>query len=145
MQRPFPAYKGDDPYIFICYAHADAEVVYPELVWLKKEGCNGSANVWQGEWPNKNLLKDQFFYTAPAGSFEPNGLEIYDMIGNVWEWTADWYSPAGNATAGTRRVARGGSWFCSANYCGAYRPGFRGKSPPSSSFNNMGFRCAKDS
>jgi formylglycine-generating enzyme required for sulfatase activity len=41
-------------------------------------------------------------------------------------------------------VARGGSWFCSANYCGAYRPGFRGKSPPASSFNNVGFRCARD-
>lgn len=77
------------------------------------------------------------------------------MIGNVWEWTADWYAPdaygaegvAFNPTGageGTTRVARGGSWFCSSNYCGAYRPGFRGKSPPASAFNNVGFRCARD-
>ncbi len=45
MDRPFPAYKGDDPYIFICYAHADAGIVYPELVWLKEHGCH----IWYDE------------------------------------------------------------------------------------------------
>jgi formylglycine-generating enzyme required for sulfatase activity len=59
------------------------------------------------------------------------------MIGNVWEWTADAYD-----SQQTLRVARGGSWFCSPNYCGAYRAGFRGKSPPGHAFNNVGFRCA---
>lgn len=102
---------------------------------------DGSANVWQGHWPRRNGLADGFFYTSPAGAFAPNALGLYDMIGNVWEWTASRYS----ADPGDeRRVARGGSWFCSPNYCGGYRPGFRGKSPPASAFNNVGFRCARD-
>jgi formylglycine-generating enzyme len=96
-----------------------------------------NANVWQGHWPERNSLADGFFYTAPVGSFAPNRIGLYDMIGNVWEWTSDAYD-----SQETLRVARGGSWFCSANYCGAYREGFRGKSPPDHAFNNVGFRCA---
>lgn len=97
------------------------------------------ANYWQGEWPRRNLLTDRFFYTAPVGSFAPSAIGLHDMIGNVWEWTADRYDNASDL-----RVAKGGSWFCSANYCAAYRPGFRGKSPQQRAFNNVGFRCVKD-
>jgi sulfatase modifying factor 1 len=96
-----------------------------------------AANVWQGHWPERNTLADGFLYTAPVGSFAPNRIGLYDMIGNVWEWTADAYD-----SQQALRVARGGSWFCSSNYCSAYREGFRGKSPPDHAFNNVGFRCA---
>lgn len=104
---------------------------------------DGSANVWQGTWPRKNEMVDRFFYTAPVGSFIPNALGLYDTIGNVWEWTADPYSEEPGREARGFRVAKGGSWFCSSNYCGAFRPGFRGKSPPFHAFNNVGFRCAR--
>ena len=99
----------------------------------------GRANVWQGRWPQRNLLTDRFFYAAPVGSFAADRLGLYDLIGNVWEWTASAY-----AVGDERRVARGGSWFCSRGYCSAYRPDFRGKSPPDHAFNNVGFRCALD-
>jgi formylglycine-generating enzyme required for sulfatase activity len=112
------------------------------------------ANVWEGHWPEYNRLDDGFYFTAPAGSFAANRAGVYDMLGNVWEWTGDWYdsayysvSPAGNPqgpSSGDNRVARGGSWFCSPNYCGAYSTHYRGASPPDRAFNNVGFRCAAD-
>lgn len=113
-----------------------------------------NANIWEGHWPDHNALSDGFYYTSPAASFDANAWGVYDMLGNVWEWTADWYDSSYYAaspitdpqgpSAGQNRVARGGSWFCSPNYCGAYSTHYRGASPPNHAFNNVGFRCAMD-
>jgi formylglycine-generating enzyme len=112
------------------------------------------ANVWHGDWPVQRDPIKGFNSTTPVGSFKANALGLHDMIGNVWEWTADWYaadyygrSPKENPQGpenGEYRVARGGSWFCSPAYCSAYNTHYRGASSPDQGFTNVGFRCAKD-
>jgi len=111
------------------------------------------ANTWQGDFPHENLLEDGFEWTAPVGSFPPNGYGLYEMAGNVWEWTADWFSatwhldgPRENPTgppSGDRRALRGGSYLCHASYCHRYRVSARMGNTPDSSTGNIGFRCAR--
>jgi len=111
-------------------------------------------NVWQGDFPARNTAADGFVGTAPVGSFPPNGYGLYEMTGNVWEWTADWFpptfrqrdrrrDPAGPAN-GTSRVQKGGSFLCHHSYCRRYRVAARQGSTPDSSTGNVGFRCARD-
>ena len=127
----------------------------------KNPGGKWMSNTWTGAFPYKNTKEDGFEYSAPVKSFPPNGYGLYDMSGNVWEWTNDWYrpdyyqhSPAKNPTGpedsfdpqepGTpKRVTRGGSFLCSDEYCIAYQAGIRGKTSPDTGLQHTGFRCVK--
>ncbi len=117
------------------------------------------ANTWQGEFPWQNLLLDRFEATSPVGTFPPNGYGLYDMAGNVWEWTDDWFTHAGcgdgqllraasprvrRRLAGERfprKVIKGGSHLCAPNYCLRYRPAARQGEPVDTSTGHIGFRC----
>ncbi|NOU72488.1 SUMF1/EgtB/PvdO family nonheme iron enzyme [Paenibacillus sp. LMG 31458] len=91
--------------------------------------------------------------TAPVNSFEPNGYGLYNVSGNVWEWSADWFSPTYHLNSskvnplgppsGDNRVLRGGSYLCHKSYFNRYRVAARSKNTPDSSTGNIGFRCVK--
>ena len=122
------------------------------------------ANTFQGSFPHANSAADGFAGTSPVKAFPPNGFGLYDVCGNVWQWTSDWYRPdtyarrAGSAVKnpagpdssfdpqepGTvKRVQRGGSFLCSQHYCRRYLVGSRGKGEVKSSASNLGFRVAR--
>ncbi len=116
-------------------------------------GGEHRCNVWQGEFPMSNSLADGWYDTAPVDTFAPNGYGLYNMVGNVWEWCADWFSPQhqpqalddpiGPAT-GAARVMRGGSFLCNPSYCFRYRNAARSSNTPDSSTGNLGFRISYD-
>jgi len=126
------------------------------------------ANHWNGDFPWRNSLADGFARTSPVGSFPPNGFGLWDMAGNVWEWTADWYTehhptdadkpccvpvdpiggrpeasydPAQPQFAVPRKVIKGGSHLCAPNYCRRYRPAARHAEAIDTSTSHLGFRC----
>ena len=126
------------------------------------------ANTWQGEFPWQNRVEDGYAQTAPVRSFPPNGDGLYEMTGNVWEWTTDWYqdhdliehacctldNPRGGDAEKSRdprvpdvrvprKVMKGGSYLCAPNYCRRYRPAARMAQAIDSSTNHLGFRCIK--
>lgn len=129
------------------------------------------ANYWQGAFPHANTAADGWLRTSPVGSYPPNGYGVFDLIGNVWEWTEDWWSlpsdmPAGHKSACcaianprggsaahsmdphqphgfARKVLKGGSHLCAPNYCQRYRPAARHPETIDTSTGHIGFRCVK--
>ena len=129
-------------------------------------GGRWMANTWQGEFPIQNTGDDGYEGTAPVGCYPANGYGLRDMIGNVWEWTTDWYAPhaeiahscctVDNPRGGQRetsidpalqdisiprRVMKGGSHLCAPNYCQRYRPAARMPQAVDTSTSHLGFRC----
>jgi sulfatase modifying factor 1 len=118
--------------------------------WGDELGTELPCNIWQGPFPRRNTGAGGWFSTAPVRSYRPNAYGLWQPIGNVWEWCADWWDadyyavsspadPAGPA-AGERRVLRGGSYLCHDSYCNRYRNSARSANTPDSSMANAGFR-----
>jgi formylglycine-generating enzyme required for sulfatase activity len=106
------------------------------------------ANTWQGEFPWQNLRVDGYVGTSPWTAFPPNGYGLYDMTGNVWEWTCDRFDGTDSESccssgddAYPRHVIKGGSHLCAPNYCLRYRPAARQSETIETSTCHIGFRC----
>eukprot|EP00075_Anas_platyrhynchos_P034099 XP_027323352.1 formylglycine-generating enzyme isoform X1 [Anas platyrhynchos] len=111
------------------------------------------ANIWQGVFPSNNTAEDGYKGTAPVTAFPPNGYGLYNIVGNAWEWTSDWWAVQHSAeeahnptgpSSGTDKVKKGGSYMCHKSYCYRYRCAARSQNTPDSSASNLGFRCAAD-
>jgi formylglycine-generating enzyme required for sulfatase activity len=178
----------DHPVVHIAYTDAEAYAAWAgkalpteaEWEYAARGGLDGKeyawgdalapdgamlANYWQGQFPFANQLLDGWERTSPVRSYAPNGYGLYDMIGNVWEWTRDWYG-APRAPSGCcalpdpkgarerdsfdlssphlrigRKVVKGGSHLCAPNYCQRYRPAARSPQAVDTSTSHIGFRC----
>lgn len=180
--------REDHPVVHVAYADADAYCQWAdkrlpteaEYEYAARGGLHGKryawgddlkagkrwlANIWQGKFPTHNAAEDGFKGTSPVRAFPANGYGLFDMGGNVWQWTSDWYRPDSyvqDAAKGTvrnphgpitshdpgepgvpKRVQRGGSFLCSDHYCTRYLVGSRGKGAIDSAGSNVGFRCVK--
>ncbi|MGC2299448.1 MAG: formylglycine-generating enzyme family protein [Acidobacteriaceae bacterium] len=128
------------------------QALYP---WGDKlrPGGEHRCNIWQGEFPTFDTAEDGYAGTCPVDAFPANGYGLYSVVGNTWEWCADWFSADFHLSAsrdnpvgpgeGSSRVMKGGSFLCHKSYCNRYRLGARTSNTPDSSTSNIGFRCAR--
>ena len=122
-------------------------------------GGEHRCNIWQGVFPDANSADDGYKGTAPVDAYKPNGYGLYNVAGNVWEWTSDWFSPTFHIKtgyvketrenpqgppSGAAKTIRGGSYLCHDSYCNRYRVAARTSNTPDSSTGNLGFRCVVD-
>lgn len=144
-----------------------------EFVWGDELAPGGvhQANTWQGPFPWRNFEADGFTGTAPVACYPPNDYGLYDMAGNVWQWTTDWFAPRhegvdptkpccapqnprGPAMEGSfdprqpairipRKVVKGGSFLCAPSYCRRYRPAARHAQMVDTGMSHIGFRCIR--
>lgn len=192
-EGPGSSLHGRDrhPVVHVAYADAEAYAAWAgktlptEAEWERasRGGLEGAtfvwgdefapkgrmrANTWQGEFPWQNLRTDGYEGTSPVGAFPPNAYGLYDMAGNVWEWTSDFFTPRhpdavenvccvphnprvetaeqsydGGQPGGhiPRKVIKGGSHLCAPNYCLRYRPAARQGETVDTSTCHIGFRC----
>lgn len=177
----------DHPVVHVTYADAEAYARWAgkslpteaEFEYAARGGLDGAtyawgevfrpggkhmANTWQGRFPYQNTREDGWETTSPVRSYPPNGYGLFDMIGNVWEWTQDWYAPRHEADPGKaccipknprgpqqgiqdpcgyalQKVLKGGSFLCAPSYCQRYRPSARHAEPVDTSTCHVGFRC----
>ena len=109
-------------------------------------------NIWQGQFPETDLGRDGYAGTAPSLSFEPNGYGLYNMVGNVWEWTSQSFKvkslkksvAAAHAGKEGFKLTKGGSFLCHVSYCYRYRIAARSGISPDSSAAHQGFRVVYD-
>jgi formylglycine-generating enzyme required for sulfatase activity len=171
----------DDVTAYCAWASADLPTE-AEWEWAARGGLDGAAfawgdderpggtfmaNTWQGQFPWQNTAEDGFVLTSPVGSYPANGYDLFDMAGNVWEWTSDRWTgshpqrqeraccvprtPRGGARAATgngqpeahampRKVVKGGSHLCAPGYCFRYRPAARQPQDVDTGTSHVGFR-----
>ncbi len=182
---------ADHPVVHVAYEDAEAYAAWAgkalptEMEWERaaRGGLDGAAFVWgdEPERPGQRLANywhgdfpwrhdDGYGSTAPVGSFPANGFGLHDMAGNVWEWTADWWSPQHAAASATscclptqrevptqagsydpaqpqfpipRKVVKGGSYLCADSYCQRYRPAARRPQMIDTGMSHVGFRCIR--
>lgn len=153
--------RPDFPVVHIAYEDAEAyaswagERLPTEIEWeyaaklglgsVAVDGQPTNANTWQGLFPAVNTGKDGHIGLAPVMSYSADRIGLYDMIGNVWEWTSDPYSHSHNAShkrglSTDQRVIKGGSFLCAPNYCMRYRPSARHAGDTGLGTNHIGFR-----
>jgi formylglycine-generating enzyme required for sulfatase activity len=178
--HPVVHVSWEDVEVFAAWSGTDlpTEAEWERAAWGTVEGTEYAwgdrlypdgrmmANIWQGDFPAENLKLDGYEGTSPVGAFPPNSVGLVDMIGNVWEWTQDWYEPHGDVhhacctvdnplggerersydpafpdTPLPRKVSKGGSHLCAKNYCRRYRPAARMPQAIDTSTSHLGFRC----